>query len=234
MDHVIKEYEAELVRLRSMVAEMGNLTGEQLDGVLEAAEGSDANAAARIVEREPQADRLELQIDHHVIRLLATRQPVAVDLREILSALRIANELERICDHAEDMARRVIALGMTPIEPLRSLVNLGRFATTMVKDAMLAYAAADVDKAQQVWDRDEELDEMYAALFRELLAAMMENPHRITATTHLLLMAGDIQRAGDRATNIAEMVHYRVIGAAMEEERPKGDASQVMMISTTS
>ncbi len=210
---------------------MGSLASEQIDRVLEAAEGADANAAARIIEREPQADRLELQIDRAVIYLLAIRQPVAVDLREVLSALRIANELERICDHVENMARRIIALGMSPVEPLRELVNFGQFAAMMVKDAMEADAAADTDQAQQVWDRNKQLDETYAALFQELLTTMMNNPHSIMATTHLLSMAGDLQRIGNRATNIAEMVHYRVIGTAIELERPKAEATKTTTIS---
>jgi phosphate transport system protein len=227
-DHLVKAYEEELQRLRSMVIEMGRLTGEQLVDIFDAAEQSDAGKAERVIEREPDADRLEHLIDNLVVRLLALRQPVAVDLRDILSALRIANELERICDHAEDIAMRLVALGVSALEPIRSLVNLGRFATTMVASAMRAYAEADAGQARAVWDRDRELDEMYSGLFRELLTYMIEDPRRITASSHMLFMARDIERIGDRATNIAEMVLYRVSGRPVEEERVKADATKTM------
>jgi phosphate transport system protein len=167
-----------------------------------------------------------------VVRLLALRQPVAVDLRMILAALRIANELERICDHAEDMAKRLIALGTGGAKPVRSLVNLGRFATAMVKDAMHAYTARDAQLAREVWDKDRELDEMYTALFRELLTYMIEDPRRLSASSHMLFMARDLERVGDRATNIAEMVRYLVSGIPVEEERPKADATKSIMLAT--
>ncbi len=229
-DHLIKAYEEELQQLKGAVATMGQLTAEQIEAALGAAQRSDPDLAARVVEREPEADRLAHQIDALVVRLLALRQPVAVDLRAILSALRIANELERICDHAENMAKRLIALEARKIELMRSLVNLGQFAATMVKDAMDAYAAADGRKAQEVWDRDRELDEMYTALFRELITYMMEDPRRISAATHMLFMARDIERIGDRATNIAEMVLYLVRGTPIEEERPKADATKSIVL----
>ena len=231
-DHLTKSYDEELRRLDGMVATMGNLAGEQLDAVLDAAERCDAEIAARVVEREPEADRLEHQIDNLVVRLLALRQPVAIDLRMILSALRIANELERICDHAEDMAKRLMALGTGGAGPVRSLVNLGRFAAEMVRDAMRAYVERDAPRAQQVWDRDRELDEMYTALFRELLTYMIEDPRRISASSHMLFMARDLERVGDRATNIAEMVRYLVSGVPVEEERPKADATKSIMLAT--
>ncbi len=233
-DHVIKQYEEELRHLREMGVAMGALTGEQLDAALAATERGDSNLAARVIEREPEADRLEHQIDNLVIRLLALRQPVAIDLREILSALRIANELERICDYAENMAKRLLALGDTRVDATHSLVALGRFATAMVKDAMEAYRVKDAHKAQEVWDRDRELDTMYTSLFRELITYMIEDPRRVAATTHLLFIARDIERVGDRATNIAEAVLYLVSGVPVEEERPKADATKSLLVTTPS
>ncbi len=233
-DHVIKQYEDELRRLREMVLAMGTLTGEQLDAALAATERPDAALAAGIVEREPEADRLQRQIDGLVIRLLALRQPVAIDLREILSALRIAKELQRICDYAANMAKRLLALGDAAIEARRSLVALARFAAAMVKDAMQAYAVEDARKAQEVWDRDRGLDAMYTSLFRELVLFMIEDLRRITAGTHLMFMARDVERIGDRATNIAEAVRYLVSGIPVEEERPKADATKSMMVSANS
>ena len=229
-DHLIKAYEEELQQLKSMLMTMGALTAEQLEAALGAIERPDSDLAARVIEREPDADRLEHQIDALVVRLLALRQPVAVDLRTILSALRIANELERICDHAEDIAKRLMALEAKKLELMRSLVNLGQFAASMVKEAMDAYAVADGRQAQTVWDRDRELDAMYMALFRELITYMMEDPRRIGATTQMLFMARDIERVGDRATNIAEMVLYLVRGTPVEEERPKADATKSIIL----
>jgi phosphate transport system protein len=159
---------------------------------------------------------------------------VAIDLREILSALRIANELERICDYAENMAKRMTVLGDAGVEAMHSLVVLGRFATAMVKDAMHAYATRDAREAQEVWDRDRELDATYTGLFRELITYMIENPRRISATTHMLFIARDVERVGDRATNIAEAVRYLVGGVPVEEERPKADATKSMTVPTAS
>jgi phosphate transport system protein len=233
-DHVIKQYEEELRQLREMAIMMGALTVRQLGDTLAAAESGNADLAARIIEREPEADRMEHQIDSLVIRLLALRQPVAVDLREILSALRIGNELERICDYAENMAKRLIVVADAGIVATHSFVALCRFATTMVRDAMDAYAARDAQKADEVWNRDEELDAMYTSLFRELIAYMVEDTRRISASTHLLFIARDIERVGDRATNIAEMVRYLVSGVPVEEERPKADATKSMTVPTMS
>jgi phosphate transport system protein len=234
IEHVIKQYEEELRRLRSMIVTMGRLTCEQLDAAFGAMERSDAPLAGRVVEREPDADRLEHDIDGLVVRLLALRQPVAIDLREILAALRISKELQRICDYAEDMAKRLLALGDTAVEARPSLVALGRFAAAMVQDAMQAYGTEDVGKAQEVWDRDRELDAKYTSLFRELILFMLEDPRRIATGTHLMFMARDVERVGDRATNIAEAVHYLVSGVAVEQERLKADATKSMIVSTDS
>jgi phosphate transport system protein len=231
-DHMIRQYEDELRSLREMVLAMGSLTGEQLDAAIAASEHPDAALAARIIEREPDADRLEHQIDHLAIRLLALRQPVAIDLREVLSARRVAGELQRICDYAENLAKRLIALGEADVEARRSLVSIGRFATAMVKDAMHAYFAEDAGEAQKVWNRDRELDAMYTSLFRELITYMIEDPRRIMAATHMLFMARDFERVGDRATNIAEAVRYTVSGVPVEEERPKADATKSMVMPT--
>lgn len=225
-DQVAGAYEEELLRLRSLITEMGTLTISQLERAIDALENFSLDAATAILEREPEADRLEHRVDRLVIRLIALRQPVASDLRQILAALRTANELERVCDHAEDMARRLIALQPAPGALVHPLSDLGRFATAMVRDVMRAYTEADAVAAQKVWDRDRELDEMYTALFRELITYMMEDAHRITPSIHMLFIARDIERVGDRATNIAEMVIYRARGLIVEEERPKADATK--------
>ncbi|HYL49754.1 MAG TPA: phosphate signaling complex protein PhoU [Stellaceae bacterium] len=228
-DHLSKTFDEELTRLRDMLSTMGNLTVEQLETALHAAERTNEALARRVIEREPQADHLEHEINNLAIRLLALRQPLATDLRRVLTSVRIANELERICDYAEGLAERLLALGTAGHERLASLINLGRFATTMVRDALQAYVETDAEKATEVWNQDKELDEMYTALFRELLSYMMEDPRRITSGTQILFMARDIERVGDRATNIAEMVRYLVSGVAVEEERPKADATKLMV-----
>ena len=227
-NHIVKSFDEELRRLKELVKGMGILTSEQLKAAVDAVERSDRAIACRVVEREPEADRMQHEIDRLSVRLLALRQPVAVDLREVLSAQRIANELERICDYAEDLAERFIGLRMSGEEPHRSLVALARFAVAMVEDAMVAYACRDNGRAQEVWARDKELDEMYSTCFAELLAYMMENSQRTSAGTQMLMMARAIERAGDRATNIAEMVRYLVGGTLVEEERPKADTTKTL------
>jgi phosphate transport system protein len=233
-EHVIKSFEEELVRLKSKVVDMGKLTGLQLETAIASIEGPDSELAASVIRTEPEVNRMMHEIDNLVIRLLALRQPWAIDLREVLSALRIAIELERICDHAEDLAQRVTTLHAARIEPVHSLVNLGRFAITMVHDAMLAYARRDAVEAQQVWTRDAELDAMYTALFRERLTYMLEDPREISANVQMMFMARAIERIGDRATNIAEIVRYLVGGTPVEEERPKADATKSILLSTAS
>lgn len=229
-----KPLEEELARLKGLVTGMGELTGVQLQAAIGSTEEPDSELAGSVVQREPEANRMMHEIDNLVIRVLALRQPWAIDLREVLSALRIAIELERICDHAEDLALRVITLRAARVEPVHSVVNLGRFAMTMVNDAMHAYTQRDTLEAQQVWTRDAELDAMYTALFRELLTYMLEDPGRISANTQMLFMARAIERIGDRATNIAETVRYLVGGTPVEEERPKADATKSLLLSTAS
>jgi phosphate transport system protein len=229
-DHTVTAFDKELGGLHRAVVEMGDLTCRQLDGVLDAVEGSDSGVAAQVIEREPEADRRERDIEDVAVRVLALRQPVADDLRAVLAALRIANELERICDYAEDLAERVIALRSSGAVPLRSLGAVGRFAAKMVRDGLRAYAEANAQAAQDVWSRDKTLDEMYTNLFRELLTHMIEDPRRISAATHMLFMARAVERVGDRATNIAEMVRYLVGGVVSREEREKANSTKSMML----
>jgi phosphate transport system protein len=184
--------------------------------------------AKRVIEGEPQADRMEHEIDRLTIRLLALRQPVGIDLRQALSAQRIANELERICDYAEDLAERCIGLRTVGGEPMAPLIDLGRFAVTLVEDAMIAYAKGDTRQAQEVWARDKDLDEMYSSCFGKLLAFMTADSQRTSTGTQMLMMARALERAGDRATNIAEVVRYLVEGTIVEEERPKANATKTL------
>lgn len=230
-EHIIKSYDEELARLSKMIVEMGGLAESQLAAAIAVVIERDSDRAAQVVAGDAQVDQLERDLDNLAIRLLALRQPMARDLREIVAALKIAADLERMCDYAANVAKRSIALAQTPpIQPVRQLPRMARLALLLVKDVIDAYVARDADKAVAVWMRDEELDEMYASLFRVLLTYMMEDPRNIGACTHLLFIAKNIERIGDHATNIAENVYYLVHGIPLEEARPKGDKSSLEVV----
>ena len=230
-EHIIKSYDEELERLNNMIVEMGGLAESQLAAATEAVIERDSDRAIHVVEGDAQVDQLERDLDNLAIRLLALRQPMARDLREIVAALKIASDLERICDYAANVAKRSIALAQTPpIQPVNALPRMTRLALLLVKDVIDAYVARDADKAFAVWVRDEELDEMYASLFRVLLTYMMEDPRNIGPCTHLLFIAKNIERIGDHATNIAENVYYLVHGIPLEQARPKGDKSSLEVV----
>src|SRR5499427_4374260 len=203
-EHIIKSYDEELGRLNKTIVEMGGLAESQLASAIEAVAKRDSALAAQVVAGDAQVDDLERELDNLAIRLLALRQPMARDLREIFAALKIGSDLERICDYAANVAKRSIALNQTPpVRPVYALPRMAHLAELLVKDVIDSYVARDADKAYAVWIRDAELDEMYSSLFRELLTYMMEDPRNISACTHLLFMAKNIERIGDHATNIA-------------------------------
>jgi len=230
-EHIIKSYDEELARLNKMVVEMGGLAESQLADAIEAVVKRDSALAARVVEGDAPVDQLERDLDNLAIRLLALRQPMARDLREIFVALKIASDLERICDYAANVAKRSIALSQAPpVQLVHALPRMAQFALVLVKDVIDAYVEHDADKAIAVWTRDEELDEMYSSLFREFLTYMMEDPRNIRACTHLLFMAKNIERIGDHATNIAENLYYLVHGTPLTQARPKGDSSSLEVV----
>ena len=230
-EHIIKSYDDELRRLNNTITEMGGLAESQLATAIEAVVERDSDLAASVVEADAKVDQLQHELDNLAVRLLALRQPMARDLREIVAAIKIAADLERICDYAANVAKRAIALNQAPpAQPARGLPRMARVAQLLVKDVIDAYVARDADKAYQVWMRDEELDEMYASLFRELLTYMMEDPRNIGPSTHLLFMAKNIERIGDHATNIAEDLYYLVHGTALTQQRPKGDNSSLEVV----
>jgi phosphate transport system protein len=230
-EHIVKSYDEELSRLNKIIVEMGGLAESQLASAIDAVVQRDSDLAARVVEGDTAVDQLERDLDNLAIRLLALRQPMARDLREIVVALKIASDLERICDYAANVAKRSIALSQAPpIQPVYALPRMGRLALLLVKDVIDAYVERDPDKALAVWNRDEELDEMYASIFREFLTYMMEDPRNIGACTHLLFMAKNIERIGDHATNIAENLYYLVHGTPLTQARPKGDNSSIQVV----
>ena len=230
-EHIIKSYDEELGRLNRTIVEMGGLAESQLASAIEAVAKRDSALAAQVVAGDAQVDDLERELDNLAIRLLALRQPMARDLREIFAALKIGSDLERICDYAANVAKRSIALAQTPpIQPVHALPRMGTLALALIKDVIDSYVEKDADKALEVWRRDEELDEMYSSLFREFLTYMMEDPRNIGAYTHLLFMAKNIERIGDHATNIAEDLYYLVHGQPLTEMRPKGDKSSLEVV----
>jgi phosphate transport system protein len=230
-EHIVKSFDEELKRLTNAIARMGGLSESQIAGAIQAVVKRDTELAAAIVQNDQKIDELEREVDERAIQMLALRQPMAGDLRAVIAALRIASDMERIADYAANVAKRAIALSqMAPVRPVHAVPRMGRIVQEMIKDVLDAYANRDVDKAIAVWHRDEELDEMYSSLFRELLTYMMEDPRNITASTHLLFIAKNIERIGDHATNVAETVHYLVRGVPLRTARPKGDASSFTVV----
>lgn len=225
--HIVKSYDEELTRLTTLVVQMGGLAESQLAAAVESIARRDSDLAADVVQGDAKIDALRDEIDEFAINLLARRQPMAVDLRTIVAALRISSELERVGDYAKNVAKRAVALNQAPIvRPASAIPRMAALVQSLIKDTLDAYVSRDAQKAHAVWARDEEVDDMYNSLFRELLTYMMEDPRSISACTHLLFIAKNIERIGDHATNIAELIHYAVKGEMMKQERPKGgDAS---------
>ena len=191
----------------------------------------DAAAATRAVEEDPKVDALEREAEQFVIRLLALRQPVAEDLRRIVAALKITGDLERIGDYAANVAKRSIVLAQFSLPySLAGLAHMARLVQQNLKTIIDALGDNDVDKAVEVWRGDQVVDDLYNALFRELITYMMEDPRNITPCTHLLFIAKNLERIGDHATNIAEVIYYAVKGETLPDTRPKGDTSAYAVV----
>lgn len=222
-EHTVKSFDDELAHLTNTISRMGGLAEAQLAAAMQALANRDSDLAVRVVAADAQVDSMEQDVQHFTVRMLALRQPVAADLRHIVAALKIASELERIADYAANVAKRSLVLNQQPaVKPVGAVVNLARMVQEILKDIMDAYVDQDVAKAISVWNRDEEVDDLYTGLFRELITYMMEDPRTITACTHLMFMAKNIERIGDHATNIAETLHFLVVGTPLKGARPKG------------
>jgi phosphate transport system protein len=231
-EHTVKSFDDELKRLNQVISQMGGLVEMQLQAAVEALVKRDADAAGKVVRDDAKIDELELQSSQLVIRLLALRQPMAVDLRQIVSALKISSDLERIGDYAANVAKRAIALSQIPaVKPLYTIPRMARLVQQIIKDVLDAYVERDAVKAIAAWQRDEEVDEMYTSLFRELLTYMMEDQRNIGPCIHLLFIAKNIERMGDHATNVAEDIHYLVHGTPIDATRPKGDQTSFAIVS---
>jgi len=225
-EHTVKRFDEELERLNATINEMGGLAEVQLAQALTAVRDRDTALAEQVISDDARVDALDVVVQQQTVELLALRQPMAVDLRVVLSSIKIAAALERIADYAKNTARRsiVLAQGNAPTSAVSGIDRFGRLVRTAVKDVLDAFANGDVEKARDVWERDEKIDQVYTGLFRELLTYMMEDQRNITACMHLLFMAKNIERAGDHVTNIAEMVSFRITGQYFAEERRKGSA----------
>jgi phosphate transport system protein len=226
-EHTAKAFDIDLQELTRMVAEMGGLAEKQIADSVDALAKRDTYRAQQIAAADPSIDALQHEIEDKAVLTIARRQPMAVDLREIVGALRVSNDLERIGDLAKNIAKRVMALDgeFHPTKLIRGVQHMGALVLAQLKEVLDAYAGHDLKKAMAVWNGDEEIDAMCTSLFRELLTYMMEDPRNITFCIHLMFCAKNIERMGDHATNIAETVYYMIEGHAIVDQRPKGDTT---------
>ena len=220
--HTVKAFDEELDGLRGTIAEMGGLAEEAIRAAMEALVKRDDEGAKRVIERDARIDALEAEVERSAVQIIALRAPMADDLREVVAALKIAGIVERIGDYAKNIAKRVPSLEDSKIRPLSLLPEMARIAGEMVHNVLDAFAARDAAKAAAVCERDAAVDDFYNSIFRALLTHMMENPHNITPATHLLFVAKNLERIGDHATNVAEMVYFAATGQHMAD-RPRGE-----------
>ena len=227
VDHTTKAFDADLQEITRKVAEMGGLAERQISDASRALVDRDTDLAERVIATDPTIDAMQHDIEEKAILTIARRQPMAVDLREIVGAMRVCNDLERIGDHAKHIGKRVVALDldMHPQKLIRGVEHMATLVAALLKRVLDAYASHDVAAALAVWNGDEEVDAICTSLFRELLTYMMEDPRNITFCMHLMFCAKDIERIGDHATNIAETVYYMIEGRPITDQRPKGDTT---------
>jgi phosphate transport system protein len=222
--HIVTSFEADLKRLRDMIAAMGGLVEQAVGDAMTALLEHDPEIAARVVENDPKIDAQERQVEQFAVQLLALRQPVADDLRQVVGALKVITDLERIGDYASNIAKRSLVINR--VAQNFSLSGLGQMALLVqqnLKTTIDVVGEADPQKAIAVWRADQMVDDLYNTIFRELITYMMEDARSISACTHLLFIAKNLERIGDHATNIAEISYYAVTGQSLPDFRPKGD-----------
>ncbi len=232
-EHTVKSFQEELDGIAASIAQMGGLTEAQLAGAMESMARRDIQLAERTVQDDRRIDAIESEIESRAVRIIALRQPMASDLREAISAMKISSDLERIGDLAKNIAKRTLVIQgdfETPSRLIQGISRMGRLAQGQLKQVLDAFSNRDAQAAMEVWRRDEEIDEMYNSVFRELLTYMMEDPRTIGVCTHLLFIAKNIERIGDHATNIAETIRYAVTGERTEDARPKGDKTSTTSV----
>ena len=226
-EHTVRAYEEELSLLNNKIAKMGGLTEKVLGQSFEALDRRDPDLAASTISMDDEIDQLQREIEEQTVVMIARRQPMAYDLRQIMAALRISGDLERIGDLGKNIAKRAVAVvtEQQPKQLMLGLKHMGELSLNQLKEVLDAFIERDAERALSVWYNDEEIDAMYNSLFRELLTYMMEDPRNIGLCTHLLFGAKNIERVGDHATNIAETVYYLVHGRPITDQRPKGDTT---------
>jgi phosphate transport system protein len=225
MEHTVRAYGEELNNLTAEVVRLGGLAEAQVADAVAGFARRDLALAQTVIERDEKLDALQAEIERKSIRLIALRQPVAQDLRHTVAAMKFSMQLERCGDLAKNIARRCLILAESePLTPLtRSIERMGNLVTSRMKDVLDAYTSGNLDRAVAVWSRDDEVDEHYNSLFRELLTYMMSDPRTINSCAHLLFIAKNLERIGDHATNLAEIVYFEVTGEELLSERPRGD-----------
>ncbi|POR46142.1 phosphate signaling complex protein PhoU [Bosea psychrotolerans] len=234
-EHIVRSYDAELEGLRRSLAEMGGMSERMLGDSTVALVRRDTTLAQKVISADQRLDNLQRDVEERAVLTIARRQPLANDLRELISAIRIAADIERVGDLAKNIAKRAVAISGQFQPPHRAVVGLehmSRLVQAQLKDVLDAYAASNEQKAMEVWRRDDEIDALYTSLFRELLTYMMEDPRNITFCTHLLFCAKNVERIGDHTTNIAETIHYLVTGESLDLSRPKLDTTDINVEAT--
>ncbi|HMN38362.1 MAG TPA: phosphate signaling complex protein PhoU [Hyphomicrobium sp.] len=234
--HIVKSYENELAALDRSIGQMGGLAEQLLGRAFEALEQRNPELADRAVASDDAIDELQAQLEEQVVVMIARRQPMANDLRQIMAVLKVAGDLERIGDLAKNIAKRAVTIASVshPKPLILGLRNMYELAAHSLKDALDAYAARDDRKAVEIWHEDQRIDALYNSLFRELLTYMMEDPRNIGICTHLLFVAKNLERIGDHTTNIAETIHFLTRGYALAQERPKHDKTSSTLIQKSS
>ncbi len=223
--HISSAFDRDLEALQALIMKMGGMVEISIHDAAEALLERDEELAQKVREADKAVDVLEEEINHEAARIIALRAPVASDLRTVLTAMKISANLERCGDYTKNLAKRTTVLAqMPPIEgAARSIRRMARDVELMLKDALDAYIQRDADLAEQVRQRDDDIDQLYNTLFREFLTHMMEDPRNITACMHLHFIAKNMERMGDHATSIAEQVIYLVTGEMPTDQRPKSD-----------
>jgi phosphate transport system protein len=226
-EHIVSAYDKELEGLGRKIAEMGGIAEKMLSDAMDALWSIDVDLARTVVAMDPRLDILQREIEDNAILTIARRQPMARDLREIVAAIRVSGDLERVGDLAKNIASRVVKVASEQRLPraVIGLRHMNELAATQLKDVLDAYAQRDVEQVQAVWKRDAELDLLEDSVFRDLLTFMMEDPRNISFCAHLLFCSKNIERVGDHTTNIAETVYYLVTGESLPMDRPKGRQS---------
>ena len=221
-EHTLKAFDEDLDRLRALISQMGGLAEHSIGEAMRCLVQRDIEGAAKVVENDKKLDVLEIETERRAVQLIALRAPMASDLRDVVAALKISSVVERIGDYAKNIAKRVPLLeNVGKIEPMSLLPEMARIATEMVHDVLDAFVDRDAEAAVRVCERDAAVDDFYDSIFRTLLTHMMENPHNISQSAHLLFVAKNLERVGDHATNIAEMVYYAATGEHMADRPGK-------------